>query len=80
MKEIVFTAPAARQFAKLPVRVQKTIAGKLRRYAETGAGDVKTLVGTAASRLRVGDYRVVFVESKATIDVQAVANRRDIYR
>jgi DNA-binding XRE family transcriptional regulator len=30
--------------------------------------------------LRVGDWRVIFVESTTTVEVRAVGNRRDIYK
>jgi len=30
--------------------------------------------------LRVGDWRVIFVETTSTIEVRAVGNRRDIYK
>jgi mRNA interferase RelE/StbE len=52
---------------------------KLQTYASTGSGDVKRLKGEAGCRLRVGDYRVIFVEDSATITVVAVGHRRDIY-
>lgn len=52
---------------------------KLHRYAATGAGDVKALAGRSGMRLRVGDYRIVFVETSESISVRAVGHRRDIY-
>jgi hypothetical protein len=53
--------------------------GQLNRFAETGAGDVKKLTGRPGARLRVGDYRVVFIATPDTVDVRAVGHRRDIY-
>lgn len=54
--------------------------GKLARYAETGAGDVKVLVGrSGARRLRIGDYRAVFAETDGEIVVTRVGHRRDVY-
>jgi 2-methylisocitrate lyase-like PEP mutase family enzyme len=32
------------------------------------------------ARLRVGDWRVIFVETTATVEVRAVGNQRDIYK
>ena len=52
---------------------------KLHRDAESGVGDVKAMVGQSAARLRVGDYRIVFVETENAISVRAVGHRRDIY-
>jgi mRNA interferase RelE/StbE len=53
---------------------------RLRRYVSTGAGDVKRLVGRDGTRLRVGDFRVIFVETADVIEVRAVGDRRDVYR
>jgi mRNA interferase RelE/StbE len=79
MKEIVVTAAATRQLAKLPADVRRRIVIKLRGYAETGSGDVKKLAGRAGARLRIGDYRAIFVEDKARITLVAVGHRREIY-
>jgi len=80
MKLIKFSQSAQRELEKLPATVQKQIEAKLARYAATGAGDVKALVGEGGARLRVGDYRVAFTESENLIAVRAIAHRRDIYR
>jgi mRNA interferase RelE/StbE len=52
---------------------------KIARYAETGAGDVKTLSGRPGKRLRSGDYRVIFEETETQIRVLAIGPRGDIY-
>lgn len=57
----------------------KRIMAKIERYAETGAGDVTQLVGVAALRLRVGDFRVIFAETATAIDVLRIGPRRGIY-
>jgi mRNA interferase RelE/StbE len=57
----------------------KRIMAKIERYAETGAGDVTPLVGVAARRLRVGDFRVIFAETATTIDVLRIGPRGGIY-
>jgi mRNA interferase RelE/StbE len=55
------------------------ITAKIERYAETGAGDVAKLVGQPASRLRAGDYRVIFQETATEISVLAIGARGEIY-
>jgi mRNA interferase RelE/StbE len=80
MRRIIYTPSAGKQLLGLPQKAREQIATKIVRYAETGAGDVKALVGQRGLRLRVGDYRVVFVETRAEIVVYAVGNRRDAYR
>jgi mRNA interferase RelE/StbE len=79
MREIAFTPAAVRQWLKLSANIRKRIDGKLTGYAANGIGDVKRLKGRAGSRLRVGDWRVIFVEEGGSIIVVAVGNRKDIY-
>jgi mRNA interferase RelE/StbE len=49
------------------------------RYARTGAGDVKPLVGTNKKRLRDGDFRIVFEESETDIFVTRLGPRGSVY-
>jgi len=79
MKAISYTGQAIRQLRKLPKDARERVIDKLHRYAETGAGDVKTLTGQPGARLRIGDYRAIFFETADTISVRAVGHRRDIY-
>ena len=53
----------------------------LTRYVDSGEGDVKALVGQWQGffRLRVGDYRVVFVISNDEATVMRVRHRSDVY-
>jgi mRNA interferase RelE/StbE len=79
MKTVSYTISATRQLRKLPAEIRERIIDKLRRYAESGAGDVKALSGQPGARLRIGDYRVIFVEAADVISVRAVGHRSDIY-
>jgi mRNA interferase RelE/StbE len=79
MKEISFTPAAVRQWLKLSAGIRKRIDTKLTVYATNGSGDVKRLKGRAGCRLRVGDWRVIFIEEGASIVIVAVGNRKDIY-
>jgi mRNA interferase RelE/StbE len=78
MKGIVFTAAALRQWTKLTPVVRERIKAKLETFAVSGSGDVKRLKGQDGCRLRIGDWRVIFIDG-ATIIVVAVGHRRDIY-
>jgi mRNA interferase RelE/StbE len=80
VKTITYGASADRVLRKLPAGVRRRIVAKLRAYAATGAGDVKALAGSDLVRLRVGDYRVIFVESATEITVGRIGHRRDVYR
>jgi hypothetical protein len=52
---------------------------KLTVYATSGSGDVKRLKGLAGCRLRIGNWRVIFIEDARSITVVAVGNRKEIY-
>ena len=80
VKTIAYTLTARRALRKLPISTRQQIEAKLAHYSETGGGDVKALIGTPGARLRVGDWRVIFVETVTTIEVRAVGHRREIYR
>jgi len=79
MKAVSYTIGATKQLGKLPANIRERVVDKLHRYAETGAGDVKALTGQPGARLRIGDYRAVFVETADAISVRAVGHRREIY-
>jgi len=79
MKAIFFTSASTRQWLKLSPDIRKRIDTKLTIYATSGSGDVKRLKGTAGCRLRIGDWRVIFIEDARLITVVAVGNRKEIY-
>lgn len=79
MKAVRFTIPALKAFARLPDKARLQMRAKLERYAETGAGDVRALVGVPGLRIRSGSYRAVFIETTDAIEVFKVGDRRDIY-
>ena len=79
MKAISFTPASIRQWLELSPDIRKRIDAKLTVYAASGSGDVKRLKGIAGCRLRIGDWRVIFIEDARSITVIAVGNRREIY-
>jgi mRNA interferase RelE/StbE len=79
MKPILFTPASARQWAKLAVQVRQRIDSRLGEFAASGMGDVKKLKGRQGSRLRVGDWRLIFYEENGSIIIVAVGHRREIY-
>jgi mRNA interferase RelE/StbE len=79
MKPIVFTPAAARQWGKLSPDIRRRIEGRLMEFASSGKGDVRRLKGRAGARLRVGDWRVIFDETRDNIVVVAVGHRREVY-
>jgi mRNA interferase RelE/StbE len=79
MKSIAFTPAATTQWLKLAPNIRERINARLEQFANTGHGDVKRLKGRSGSRLRVGDWRVIFYEEHETIIVTDVGHRREIY-
>jgi mRNA interferase RelE/StbE len=79
MKGVSFTPAATRQWLNLSANIRKRIDTKLTIYATNGSGDVKRLKGADGCRLRIGDWRVIFIEDARSITVVAVGNRREIY-
>ena len=59
--------------------MRKRIDARLMELGTSGKGDVKRLKGRAGSRLRIGDWRVIFFEERNSIVVIAVGHRREIY-
>jgi mRNA interferase RelE/StbE len=82
MRNIVYTATAAKQMDRLSPHVAAAIEAKLIRYAgapQTLANQVKTL-SSGLRRLRVGDHRVIFTEDMVVLDVLMVGPRGSVYR
>lgn len=79
MSQIGFTMAATRQWLKLSPQIRDRIGKKLEVFAATGQGDVKKLKGQAGARLRVGDWRVIFLDEPGMVTVVAVGHRREIY-
>jgi mRNA interferase RelE/StbE len=79
MKPIVFTPASTRQWVKLSAQARQRIDSRLTEFATSGKGDIKRLKGRQGSRLRVGDWRVIFYEENNSIIVVAVGHRREIY-
>jgi mRNA-degrading endonuclease RelE of RelBE toxin-antitoxin system len=78
----VFSDDARADIRAIPQQAAMDVLGAIHRLAETGAGRVKALRGSAGElRLRVGDFRVrVSEEGGHTLRIHAVKNRKDAYR
>jgi mRNA-degrading endonuclease RelE of RelBE toxin-antitoxin system len=69
----------AQVFATRPRDGQKIVLA-VRLLGRDGRGDVKRLRGgTADSRLRVGDWRVILVFEDGDVWINQIDNRRDAY-
>lgn len=82
--EVSFSHKAARQFAKLTRDVQKRLVPKIDALAEDPRphGCEKLEGETDAYRIRVRDYRVVYLveDSSEQVTITRIAHRRDVYR
>jgi mRNA interferase RelE/StbE len=82
-REVRWTERALKDAEKLDPRMRERVLDALDRLAETGHGDVKKLVDRGEMlRLRVGDWRVIFLLSHAgaAIEVLRVLPRGQAYR
>jgi mRNA interferase RelE/StbE len=82
VKEIIFTPAARADVCRIDRDAAMRILTALDRFARTGDGDIKKLEGnTGELRLRVGDYRVRFIEDPpGTLYIHAVLHRSEAYR
>jgi mRNA interferase RelE/StbE len=82
VKKIIFTPPARAEVRRIDRDTAMRILTALDRFARTGEGDIKKLEGnTGELRLRVGDYRVRFIENPpGTLYIHAVLHRSEAYR
>ena len=85
MTQVTYSPAAAKQLSKLPRGDAKKIAAKLDQLAAAPASmnaQIKALQGSdpKAYRLRIGDYRAIFVWRAAGLWVERIAHRKDVYR
>jgi mRNA interferase RelE/StbE len=65
----------------LPLALRREISHRLFLLEDDLTGNLKKLKGSSDEyRLRIGDWRVLFVLEGRTVTVYAVGNRKDIYR
>jgi mRNA interferase RelE/StbE len=71
---------AREQLRSLPKSIRRNIGHRLESLQDGLAGDVKKLTAREHKyRLRVGNYRVLFVLEGSTIFIYAVKHRREAY-
>ena len=82
MKTVTFTRQAAKTLRRIPANVAALIMAKIHLYAADPASlgnNVSKLTGRPGSRLRVGDWRVIFDEDGNVITVLKIGARGDVY-
>jgi mRNA interferase RelE/StbE len=80
---IALTASAERELRRLPTKVIARIMPRLEHLASAPRprGCKKLRGGDKEWRIRVGDYRLVYVidDNARTVDVTRIAHRREVY-
>jgi mRNA interferase RelE/StbE len=80
VRRIIWTDPARADVRRFDKPTAMRILSTLHRFAESGEGDVKALQGRDELRLRIGDYRLFFVNIADALEVRRVLHRREAYR
>ena len=81
MKKIAYSNQARKELRMISGDSQR-IRSKIEQYARDPASlsnNVKRLKGREGLRMRVGDWRVIFNESKDTIDILVIGPRGSVY-
>ena len=81
MKKIAFTGQAQADVRRLDQPTAMRIFEALQRFSQTGLGDAKALQGKSSEyRLRIGDYRVRYIEEGDNLIIKRVLHRSEAYR
>jgi mRNA interferase RelE/StbE len=82
--QVTFKASADKALDKLPKSLQARILQKATLLATNPrpSGSVKLTGASALWRLRIGDYRMVYLidDQGKTVDIRIIAHRREVYR
>ncbi len=79
---IVVAPAAARDLRRIPPEFRDTVKARIAALSGDPRLNAQKLTGQGAHRIRVGDYRVVFLidDRNRRILVVRVRHRRDVYR
>jgi mRNA interferase RelE/StbE len=82
VKRVLLRPAAVKDLEALETGDRALVEAAIDRFAETGQGDVKKLVGKEHHmRLRAGDWRIRFIyEHPDAILILHISNRREAYR
>jgi len=78
--QIFYEKEALKELEKLEPIISRRIAEKIEKMSENPSScDIKKLKGSDYYRLRVGDYRIIFIFEKNFIKILKIAHRQNIY-
>lgn len=79
--KLLLSKSAAKQLLKIPYRTRARIEEQIENLAEKPfSRKSQKLAGRSGYRLRVGDYRVLYLVEKKKIIILSVQHRKDAYR
>lgn len=82
MKKLIILPAAAKALRKHKADADR-IVSRLREYASdpaSQANNIKAMIGSPERRLRIGNYRAIFVETDTEIIVNRIGPRGSVYR
>jgi mRNA interferase RelE/StbE len=82
VKKIAYSNQARKMLLRMGATDSRRIRDKIEQYAADPASlanNIKRLKGREGLRLRIGDWRVIFDESDALIDVLVIGPRGSVY-
>ncbi len=82
-KKIKFSKKAIKDLLKIPKNKSLKIRKKIKEYAVDSSSqknNMKKLKNSEYTRLRVGNYRVIFTETNIIISIIKIGTRGDIYK
>jgi len=78
--QISYEKEALKEIEKLEPSVSRRIVNKIEQMSENPVScDIKKLKASEYYRLRVGDYRVIFIFDNAFIKILKIGHRQQIY-
>ena len=78
--KILYEKEALKELDKLEFSISKRIVKKIDEMSENPSScDIKKLKGSNDYRLRVGDYRIIFIFDKEIIKIIKIGHRKNIY-
>ena len=80
---VILKRSAETELDRLPAQLHERISQKLLRLEDTPRPQgVQKLQGQDRYRIRIGEYRVLYVidDRAKTVEIVAIGHRRDVYR
>ncbi|MBI3610923.1 MAG: type II toxin-antitoxin system RelE/ParE family toxin [Nitrospirae bacterium] len=80
---VLLKRPAEKELERFPAKTHNAILERLLSLKDNPRPtDAKKLHGREGYRIRIGDYRVLYVidDARKTVEVASIAHRKEVYR